>query len=103
MSDESQREISEDIVRMREKQPEFFNRIQGPLFDAGGAEKGKERVNNVADVVGQLTQRWEQSISPTNRRLNERFAAGEIHVLLLVREAIKSEVGKIWVVGWVFR
>ena len=70
------------------------------FLNAGGTEQGQKRVNNVANVVGQLSQRWEQSISPTNRRLNERFAASEIHVLLLVRELVEPEVGKIWVVGF---
>jgi hypothetical protein len=63
------------------------------------AQVRPETVNDVADIVGQLTERWKQSISPANRRLDERFAAGEIHVLLLVRGSEETEVGKIWVVG----
>jgi len=49
--------------------------------------------NDVADKMRQLMERWEQSISPTNRRLNERFTAGEIHVLIAFRD---TKTGEVW-------
>jgi len=56
------------------------------------SEERSETRNDVADKLRQLMQRWEQSISPTNRRFNERFLAGEIHILLIFRDAETSEV-----------
>lgn len=52
--------------------------------------------NDVADKMSQLMERWEQSISPTNRRFDERFLAGEIHILILFRDA---ETDKVWFVN----
>lgn len=58
-------------------------------------KKRAEARNDVADKLDQLMERWEQSISHTNRRLSERFLAGEIHVLIVFRDA---ETGEVWFV-----
>src|ERR1035438_2347900 len=74
-----------------------------PLLKAGegngsglviSQEREKPR-NDVADKMRQLMKRWEQSISPTNRRFNERFVAGEIHILIVFRVI---ETGEVWFV-----
>lgn len=59
-------------------------------------QEGGEPSNDVADKMGQLMERWEQSISPTNRRFDERFLAGEIHVLILFRD---TETDEVWFVN----
>lgn len=76
-----------------------------PFLRGGGGCVGSGQVvlqerhearNDVADKMGQLMERWEQSISPSNRRLDERFLAGEIHILILFRD---TETDEVWFVN----
>src|ERR1035441_5771840 len=55
-------------------------------------QEREEPRNDVAHKMGQLMERWEQSVSQTNRRFGERFLAGEIQVLIVFRVVETSEV-----------
>lgn len=55
-------------------------------------QEGEKPRNDVADKMGQLVERWEQSISSTNRRFGARFLAGEIHILIVFRIIETNEV-----------
>lgn len=58
-------------------------------------QEGKKSRNDVADKMRQLMERWEQGISPTNRRFSDRFITGEIHILIIFRVV---ETGEVWFV-----
>src|ERR1035437_6400031 len=55
-------------------------------------QEGEKPSNDVADKMTQLVERWEQRIRQTNRRFNERFLAGEIHILIIFRLVETNEV-----------
>ena len=61
----------------------------------GLLKKGPETSDDVADKLSKLMERWEQRITPVNRRFDERFLAGVIHVLIVFRDV---ETGEVWFV-----
>jgi hypothetical protein len=65
------------------------------LRDGWAFQEGEKPRNDVADKMGELIERWEQRISPVNRRFGERFLAGEIHILIAFRD---TETDKVWFV-----
>jgi hypothetical protein len=56
-----------------------------------GFQEWPEARNDVADKLTQLMERWKDSISLTNRRLDERFLAREIHIAIRFRVANTGE------------
>src|ERR1019366_1288061 len=67
----------------------------GESLGSRSLQERPESRNDVADKMRQLMKRWEQCISPTNRRFGERFLAGEIHILIVFRVV---ETGEVWFV-----
>ncbi len=74
---------------------EFFHGGELRGRDIGTVQEGPEARNDVADKLTQLMERWKDSISLTNRRLDERFLTGEIH--LIIRFWI-ADTGEEWFV-----
>jgi hypothetical protein len=62
------------------------------MLAAESPQKLPEVRNDVADKLGKLMERWEQRITPGNRRFDERFLVGEIHILIVFRCAQTGEV-----------
>ena len=50
--------------------------------------------HDVGDRLEKLMERWEQRILPSDPKFGDRFLAGEIHVLVLLRD---PDTGKKWV------